>query len=208
MLRFPNRVAQTGVYHDDPVNYLTLSSGNALTGMRTFATAATAEGWDDGDLVGVLVSKQDGSYAVWTGQWNASAGTVTRYDEEALGGSFTDADAVEVRAVASQEMLRLGMTTPEYGQFVEVSGTSYTAGDAAAGKVLRCTSASAVTITLDTNASVSIQGVIVREGAGSVSIQRGGTDTVNGGTTAVSIPAQWKSAYFYQYAEGAWVVVV
>lgn len=207
MLRFPNRVAQSGVFYDDTVDYVALSSGAALAGMRTFATAATADGWDDNDLVGILITKADGSYKVWTGQWSSSAGTIVSYEEEATSGTFSNSDAVEVRAVATKEMLRLATTTPEVGQFIAVTGTSYTAGNAAAGKVIRCTSSSTVTVTLDSAADVGVQFLVVREGSGAVNIQRDSSDTVNG-TTSVSISSQWKSAYCYQHTEATWTALV
>ena len=76
------------------------------------------------------------------------------------------------------------------------------------GKLHRCTSASAVTITLDEDMPVGWQGVFVQEGAGVVTFQKEESDTLNGGSGTVAIPLQWKTAYVYQHTEGAWVVIV
>jgi hypothetical protein len=50
--------------------------------------------------------------------------------------------------------------------------------------------------------------MLVQEGDGIVSVARDSTDTLNGGTTNISLSGKWKSAYLFQRTEGAWVVVV
>jgi hypothetical protein len=207
MIRFPNRTAQTGVYKDDTLDYVDLSSGAALAGMVTFSDKATDDGWGNGDQIGVLIEKSDGSWQVWTALWDSENDYLTLETLEDSSGTLTGDDAVNVRAVITQRILSVGLMTPSQAAFVELTGTTYTIGDSHAGKVLRCTSSSAVTLTLDEAATPGIQFLVVQAGSGAVSIARGGTDTINGGSSSVAVAKQFGSAYVYQVAEGAWEVI-
>jgi hypothetical protein len=178
--------------------------------MVTFAAKAvdsTQPGgvWVDGDTVGVLIKKTDSHYKVWTAIWDATNEHLEVVTEEDTVGTISDGDTVLVLGILTAEVVdNLVMSA----QLLTVSGTTHTTALADKGKVVRCTSGSAVTITLDDAMPVGYHGLVVQEGAGAVSLARDGTDTINGGTANVMLGGQWKSAYFYQPTNGAWVVVV
>jgi hypothetical protein len=94
-----------------------------------------------------------------------------------------------------------------WGSYLVVSGTSATLGLANIGATVCCTSGSATVLTLDATLPVATEFTIVREGAGSVTVQRAGSDTVNGSTSA-TLGAQYSHAHVYQRTEGAWIVAV
>lgn len=203
-LRLPNRTAQAATYHTGSPAYVDVSTGSAAAGMVTFPTRGVADSWADGDLVGVAVKKNDSNYAVWLASWDASNEYLELVDTEATAGTLADGDSVTVAAVLTTGAANAMRRDAE---FVAETGTArtLTAGDH--GQTIRCTSASAVTITADDALPVGFHCLIVQEGAGTVSIAIEGADTLNGATADVDIADQWKSAYLYQAAEGAWVCV-
>ena len=208
MLRYSNRVAQIGVYHDDTTDYLDVSSGAAIDGMRTFYAIATSQSWATGDVLGLYIKESATKWAVWTATWDATNQYLVVAAVEDSVGTLTDGASVEVSLVMSEALLLSLSTTPARAQFVVESTTARTLGVNDAGKLIRCTNASAVTVTPDDALPVGFHCMIVQEGSGTVSLARDGTDTINTGTTAIALSGQYKSAYLYQPTEGAWVVIV
>jgi len=205
-LRLPNRTAQAGVYKTGTPNYVDVDEGfAAIAGMVTFDAKATDDGWLALDLVSVLIKKDNSNYKVWIATWDATNKYLKLDTEEETVGTISDADNVEVWAVASSKMMETLIYEPK---IVTISGTTHATLDANKGALHRCTSASAVTVTLDEDTLVNWQGLFVREGAGSVTFQKEGTDTINGSSDAVAISGQFKTAYVYQPSAGAWFVVV
>jgi hypothetical protein len=208
MLRYSNRVAQIGVYHDDTTDYLDVSSGAALDGMRTFSAIATSQSWSTGDEVGLYIKESASIWAVWATTWDATNEYLVVTSVEASAGTLTDGASVEVTLVLTEALLLALSTTPARAQFVVESTTARTLSVNDAGKLIRCTNASAVTVTPDDALPVGFHCMIVQEGSGTVSLARDGTDTMNTGTVAIELAGQYKSAYLYQHTEGAWVVIV
>jgi len=81
--------------------------------------------------------------------------------------------------------------------------TNTTLGASYNGQFVVVDSAGAVTLTLDDTNPVNWICQILRKGAGTVTIQRQTTGTINGGTTGISIAAQWGIAQVVNYATGA-----
>ena len=202
-LRFPNRAGQEGVFYTGSPDYVDVdNASDPLAEMLTFASQATT--WATSDLVGVLIKKDATNYKIWVGEWDATNEYVEKFFEEEAVGTISDSDAVEVTAVLTQRMAESLVFEP---QIKTISGTTHTTADEDCGKLHRCTSSSAVAITLDSSSKVPWQGLFVQEGAGTVTISRASTDTINNGTDPVAIPARYKTAYVYQYTEGAWMVL-
>ena len=207
MLRYPNRVAQTGTHYTGSPDYVNVSGGSALSGRRTFPVVANAQSWITGDLVHVLVKVDDSNWALWEAEWDASNSYLELSTELLKSGTLGNAQAVDVHAVVTQESLLEIATAPVIGQFVENDAVSLTLSEAHAGRVIRCTSASPTTVTIDDSLPVGFHCVVAREGAGTVTLEIEGSDTVNGDTAGIPIAKQWGTCYVYQPDESAWVVI-
>lgn len=207
MLQHPNATGQTATFKTGSPNYIDVSTGAALENWSTFAARATADAWADGDLVGIYIEKDASNHKVWLASWDDTNSYLELVSEEETAGTISDADAVDVTAVPTKLVMERVMRDAE---FVEESGTTRTLSASDHGKTIRCTSASAVAITLDDALDVGFHCLIVQEGAGTVTVDTEGTDTLNGVApgTGVELPAQYKSTYVYQGSAGAWVIVV
>jgi hypothetical protein len=204
VLRFPNRTGQRGVFKDSSPDYIDVdSSYDDITGYTNFDDKSTAETWITDDLVGLLILKNSTNWKIWTAKWDNTNDYLILVTEEDSAGTITADDEVDVYAVPTAGLMQQLLYEP---QIVTVSGTTHSTSDLDIGRLHRFTSGSAVTVTLDEDTMVGWHGVLVQEGAGVVTIQRDGSDTINGGSTSVAL-AQWKSAYVYQPTAGAWVVV-
>jgi hypothetical protein len=204
-LRFPNRTGQAGIYYDSTTDYVDVDSTFAAeAGMVTFAAKATDDSWASNDLCGLLVKKDNSNYQVWLGKWVSASETFEVVILEESVGTLTDEDDVIVTAVLTNVVMDRAISEP---QIETETGTTRTLGASDKGKVICCTSGSAVTITVAATLAVNFHCMIVQEGAGKVSLARDSTDTLNGGTGNVSLSNQWKSAYLFQRTEGAWTVI-
>lgn len=85
--------------------------------------------------------------------------------------------------------------------------TSTTLGASYNGQFVVVDSASPVTLTLDDTNPANWMCQILRKGTGTVTIQRQTTGTINGGTSGISIAAQWGIAQVVNYATGAATLV-
>lgn len=206
MLQQPNATGQAAVFKTGSPNYIDVSSGAALENYSTFATRATADSWADGDLVGLYIEKDSSNHKVWLASWDATNSYLELVSEEETAGTINDSDAVDVTAVPTKLVMEKVMRDAE---FVAETGTARTLAASDHGQIIRCSNGSAVTITCDDALPVGFHCLVVQEGAGAVTVDAEGTDTCNGGAagTGVPIAGQWKSAYVYQPAEGAWVVI-
>jgi hypothetical protein len=206
-LRYPNRTAQAGVYRTGSPNYVDVSTGSASTGMVTFDAKAADDSWADGDTVGVLVSKDDSNYWVGIGTWDATNSYVELTTEEEAVGTLSDTDAVVISAVLTSSAVLAIQTLATSPEIVTDSTTARTLSEADNGKTLIFTNAAAVTVTTADTLPVGFHCLLLQVGAGLVSVDSGGSDTINGDTAAVDLAGQYKSGYLIQNTEGAWVLV-
>jgi hypothetical protein len=203
-LRFPNRTGQRGVFQDDTVDYIDVDvTYDEITGYTRFDTKATAESWATDDLIGVLILKNSTNWVIWTATWDDTNAYLIKVTLEDSAGTISDEDAVDVYAVPTAGLMQQLLYEP---QIVTISGTTHSTLDANVGRLHRCTSGSATTITLDEDTMVNWQAVFVREGAGTVTIQKEGTDTINGAAASVTIQT-FSSKFVYQPTAGAWIVI-
>lgn len=90
------------------------------------------------------------------------------------------------------------------------SGTSYTLVLTDEGKLVECSNASAITLTVPPNASVAFptgaQITILQTGAGQVTLTPGAAVTING-TPGLKLTTQWSSATLIKRATNTWVAV-
>lgn len=207
--RFSNRVKQTGEYKTAVPDYISLASGAAPNGLRTFAEAATADTWADGDYAGVLIYKTDDNQLVWTGRWNATYGRIEKVTEELAFGSINDGDVVTVSLVETASMLNEAMLTPYEGRFVVVTATTYTLQASDAGKTICTTSSVSCDVTIPTTLPVGFQCQLVQEGAGVLTVDTSSSDTINGSApgTGRAPSARYAGIFLYQRSEGAWIAV-
>lgn len=207
MLQHPNATGQAGVFKTGSPNYVDVSSGAALENYSTFSARATADSWAEGDLVGIYIEKDASNNKVWLASWDATNSYLELVSEEETVGTISDTDAVDVSAVPTKLVMEKVMRDAE---FVVESGTTRTLSAADHGQTIRCTSGSAVAITLDDALDVGFHCLIVQEGAGAVTVDSEGTDTLNGvaAGTGVALAGQYKSAYVYQASAGAWIIIV
>lgn len=208
MIRFANRTGQAGVYKTSSPNYIDVDHEYLVgVNMLTFAARATADSWADGDKVGIFIdSGTVEKYKVWYATWDATNEYLLLDTEEQTAGSWSDADAVSVHASVTARMMDHAIWEP---QFREISGTPDTLLSTDAGKTLRYTSGSAVAVTIDEDLPVGFHCNIIQEGAGVVTVDVEGTDTINGIGTGTGIPvaAQYQSLYIYQHTAGTWIAV-
>jgi len=207
MIRYSNRVAQIGTYQDAAPDYIDVSSGAPLDGMRAFSYIAPNQNWATGDVVGLYIKESLTQWAVWTATWDATNEYLVVAAVEDAAGTLTDGAVIEVSLVMTEALLLSLSTTPTRAQFVVESTTSRTLSVNDAGKLIRCTNASATTIMPDEGLPVGFHCMIVQEGSGTVSVVRDGTDTLNTGTSAIELSGQYKSAYLYHHTEGNWVII-
>lgn len=204
VLRFPNRTGQRGVFQDDAVDYIDVDlTYDEIVGYTRFDTKATAESWATDDVVGILILKNSTNWAIWTAKWDDTNAYLIRVTLEDSAGTIADEDLVDVYATPTAGLMQQLLYEP---QIITISGTTHTTLDANVGRLHRCTSGSATTITLGQTTMVNWQGLFVREGAGTVTIQREGTDTINGAATSITISA-YSSKFVYQPTDGVWVVI-
>ena len=89
-----------------------------------------------------------------------------------------------------------------------ITGATATLDDSDdAGQVIDCNRGTAQTITLPSAPDVGTTFLIVARGAGVVSIARGGSDTINGGTANVSIQNQYGAATLILVAANTWTAI-
>jgi hypothetical protein len=206
MLQFPNRTGQAATYYTGSPNYVDVDNTEAaVSGMVTFAAKATDDSWADSDTVSIEVRKDASNWWVGTATWDATNEYLELTTVEDSAGSLSNTDSVTVIAVPTSGTF---LDVARGAEFTAESGTTRTLSAADHGATIRCTSASAVTITCDDGLPVGFHCSIIQEGAGTVSIARDGTDTINGGSTAIDVADQYKAAYVYQATEGAWIAVV
>jgi hypothetical protein len=206
MLQHPNATGQTATFNTGSPNYIDVSAGSALENWSTFSARATSDSWEDGDLVGIYIEKDASNWKVWLVSWDATNSYLELVSEEDTAGTISDTDAVEVTAVPTRLVMESVMRDAE---FVAETGTTRTLGASDNGKTIRCSNGSAVAITLGDALPVGFHCLIVQEGAGTVTVDSEGTDTLNGVATGtgVEVSGQYKSAYVYQASEGVWVMV-
>jgi hypothetical protein len=204
-LQFPNRTGQAGTYHTGSPNYVDVDNAKSpIASMVTFAAKATDDSWSDNDTVTIEVRKDSSNWWVGTATWDATNEYLELTTEEDSAGTLSDADDVTVTAVPTRDSF---LVVSRGAEFVAEAGTTRTLSAADHGRTIRCTSATAVTITCDDALPVGFHCLVIQEGAGTVSIAIEGTDTVNGDTAAIDVAAQYQAAYIYQATAGAWVVV-
>lgn len=206
MLQNPNITGQNATFKTGSPNYVDVSSGSALAGLMTFAARKTADNWADGDLVGIEIKKDNANKKVWLASWDDTNSYLELVSEEETSGTISDNDAVEVTAVVTRLTIEKIWRDSE---FIVDATTARTLSATDHGKTICFTSASAVAVTCDDTLPADFHCLLVQEGAGVVTVDSEGSDTINGAAagTGVAISGQYKSAYVYQRAEGAWVVV-
>jgi hypothetical protein len=105
MIQLPNRTAQAGTFKTGTPNYVDVASGAAVAGMVTFGTRASADSWTNGDTLGILVSKDDSNWQVWTAVWVSATSRLNLATLEDSAGTLADADAVTVSATVTTGIL-------------------------------------------------------------------------------------------------------
>jgi hypothetical protein len=101
----------------------------------------------------------------------------------------------------------LNETIPLNGQ----TGTTYTLAIGDAGELVTLTNASAITLTVPTNATapfaIGTQITIAQGGAGQVTIAGAATVTVNAADTATKLRTQWSAATLIKLATNSWILI-
>ena len=205
MLRLPNRTAQYGTYHTSATDYLD-PSGAARPGMRSFSTTATDDSWEDGDTVALLVLKDNTHWIVGTFEYASATGYLSLVSTETSENGLSDTDAVMIVAAPTSETLQEVLISPPSVSLNTVENTTGNITSADAGKVVRCTSSSAVTLTASTDLPTGFHCMIVQEGTGLVSVAAG-SGTINGGSTSVPLAGRYTSGYLYKPTSETLVVI-
>lgn len=91
------------------------------------------------------------------------------------------------------------------------TGTSYTLVLSDAGKEIRMANASAITLTVPPNSSVSFDTgtviFLIQTGAGQVTVAEGSGVTINSADSNLSLRGQWSAAYLKKTATDTWELV-
>lgn len=208
MQRFPNLTGQLAIYKTGSPDYVDVSAGAALSAMVTFSAKATDDGWVDGDEVGVRIRQVAdplSNYKVCSASWDETNEYLLLGDVEESVGTISDTDAVEVIAVLTTDMFD---AVTQQARLVVITGTTHSVTAAQSGYLLRCTNASAVTVTLPDTLPVNFHCIVVQEGTGTVTVQTENTDTLNGTAAgSVTTVAQYSSIYAYQHSAGTWIAL-
>jgi hypothetical protein len=92
-------------------------------------------------------------------------------------------------------------------QVNEQTGTTYTLTASDNGKIVRCTNASAVTVTLPQTSTETLaagfQCTVVQAGAGQVTLALEGSDTIRDASSNLNINNQWGAAYVLKETAGS-----
>jgi hypothetical protein len=209
MIRFPNRTGQKGIYVEDDTDYIDVSDTSTPyreLGLIPFNTQAAAYSWETGDVIGIVIKVDSDNYKVWAATWDDTNSYLVLDTEEESVGTIADGATVTVASVLTTATFSMGVDIPSIGYYNTVADSTYTLLSSDAGKVIRFTSSSAVTVTLSNALPEGFQCIVAQVGAGTVSCAREGTDTINGGSTAVPLAKQWALAYICQPTEGEWEV--
>lgn len=102
VFRVPNRVGQTAIYKTDTVDYIDVSSGTALTGLRTFSAANSD--WNTDDTFPVLITK-DANWIVGIGTWDNDLQRIQLTDIEDTQGTISDNDTVEIICTLTEKAI-------------------------------------------------------------------------------------------------------
>lgn len=112
MLRFADRIVQTGVFRSGTPSWVSLFSGVATPGYQTVADVAAAESWQQNDTVGLLVVKDENN--LWLGEGNyLSDGDIELVTESFSTGSIADMDDVTVSIVPIASHVHAFMSLPQ-----------------------------------------------------------------------------------------------
>jgi hypothetical protein len=201
---FPNRTGQLGVYKTGTPNYVDVSGTESIPGLQLANTQATAQSWADGDTMGIVVAKNADNWQVWHATWVAASSYFQATTVEDSAGTLADDDVVNVFAAPTRETLLMALITPQIASVVYETTTARTLTIADAGKVIRCSNASAVTITPEEGLALNTQFVIAQASTGLVSVARAGSDTINGGTASVSLGGQFTTGYLLKTSSSGW----
>lgn len=87
---------------------------------------------------------------------------------------------------------------------IDNSNTSITLADSDSGKIINCTAATAVTITIPSTLLADFNVLIIRSGVGSVTFVAGGGSTVNSYNSLLSLAGQHASASIVRTASGVY----
>lgn len=201
---FPNRTGSFATYKTGTPNYIDLSSETAAAGLTAISAKAAAESWADGDTFGVLVRKSDSAWAVWTGSWDATNSYVECVSSEDSVGTLSNNDSVSVIICPTETTLSAILYAPPSTLIATESGTTRSITDADAGKLVRFTSSSAVTVTPATGIVSGFHCVLAQSGTGLVSVIAGSGDTINAVTTAIAMGGQFTTGYLVKTGSTTW----
>lgn len=201
-----------------------LSTGNNfVAGAITATTLASDSVTTTKILNDAVTNAKIADDAVQTAQIQNSAVTEAKIANDAVTAAKIATGAVGTSEIAASVTL----TTPNIGAATGTSltasgnvighiatnaqtGTTYTLVAADDGKVVEISNASPITLTVPTDASVPFtvgtQIVVLRTGAGQITVAGAGGVTVNA-TPGLKLRAQWSSATLIKRATDTWVLV-
>lgn len=200
----PNRVGQSAVFHTGSPDYLDISGGTALNNAMTALAAVSAGDLANGQTVGVYFYAGDetaGNYKVWRAVLDTASSELQLVEEERSIGTIANGTSVTAIVTDTQGMLEYYRKTPELANIVDVTTSTLVLTDAHAGKCLRCTVAT--TLTISTALSIGAQIEIDACHATPPIIARSGSDTINGGTANLALESQWHNGVIRKVATGA-----
>ena len=200
----PNRVGQSAVFNIGSPDYLDISGGTALNNAMTALAAVSAGDLVNGQKVGVYFyagEETAGNYKIWTAILDTGASELKLVDEERSVGTIANGTAVTLIVTDTQGMLEYYRKTPEVANIVNVTTSTLTLTDEHAGKCLRCTVAT--TLTISTALSIGAQIEIDACHATPPTIARSGSDTINGGTANLALESQWHNGVIRKVSAGA-----
>jgi hypothetical protein len=202
--QLPNRTAATAVFKTGSPNYIDLTAEAAIDGMSGIADKATTDSWADGDTFGALVLRDAENWQIWSGVWVAATGRVSCGALEESMGSIADGNTVKVTLCPTKNTLIDLLTTPPTATIISVAGTTKAVGLSDAGKLIRFTSSSPVTVTPDGGLPVGFHCALAQSNVGLVSVIAASGDVVNAVTTAIPMGGQFTTGYLVKVGSVAW----
>lgn len=96
--QYPNNTGQSGIYYSGGGGYFDVDATfNALNGdFRTFAEAASADSWANGDIVEIYARASAGNWVIVSAEWDETNEYLLIDETQDSLGTLSDSDAVEV----------------------------------------------------------------------------------------------------------------
>lgn len=180
----------------------TTGSVNGTTKKVTVANLVAAA--PQGDLVASNNLSDVASAS--TARTNLGLGTAATQDVGTANGNLVQLDSTGLPAVDGSQLTNLPSGGSSFNSIVTESTTARTLSDSDVGKIINCTNASDVTITIPNGLTSGFNCTLVQSGAGVVKVEASGTATLEGYNSNNGTAGQYASVNIYPTGTDAYIL--